>query len=149
MVTLTKPPETAQRTADMINHQPTRIAPNRFKIEGREGDVYIIIVNGDQANCNCQAGWKDRYCWHCEKVRRQVETEQDTANIELAIRGNRAYARVQELIRLGSTTDAGFYVRQQYGRQLNHARAELAECREETEHRRQAGTWRRPAQRGN
>lgn len=145
MVTLTATTANAIQKADQMPNQLVKITNHRYEIKGSSGDPYTLVILGETVSCNCQAGLNGRYCWHVEKLRRVIRTEQDKANLELAERGNKAFARVVRLKKQLATCDSGHYVRQQIQDDLTAAQAELEECYAEAQRRREAGTWQPPA----
>lgn len=145
MVTLTSTTANAIQKADLMPNELVKVTNHRYEIKGSSGDPYILIILGEIVSCNCQAGLKGRYCWHVEKLRRAIRIEQDRSNIVLARRGNTAIKRVASLKNQLATCDSGFYVRQQIEQELAEALVELDYCKAETQRRREAGTWQRPA----
>ena len=44
-------------------------AINTFEIKGSKGDIYIVVLDGEKASCNCQAGSHGRLCKHIKTAR--------------------------------------------------------------------------------
>jgi hypothetical protein len=48
---------------------PMENAVNTFEIKGSKGDIYTVVLDGEKASCNCQAGSHGRLCKHIKTAR--------------------------------------------------------------------------------
>jgi hypothetical protein len=55
-----------------VQEPTTQSNLNSFEIKGSKGDLYTVVIDGDKASCNCQAGSHGRLCKHIKTARQMV-----------------------------------------------------------------------------